>query len=708
MNLSMQEANKYSVSMTLGGKTLTFETGELAKQAMGAVVASYEDTVVLAAVGVAQERREAIDFFPLTVEYRERTYAAGKIPGGFFKREGRPREKEILTSRLIDRPLRPLFPENFRNEVQINVTVLSTDTQNNPDVLSICASALAVRLSGAPLGKLVAGVRVGKIANELVINPTLKQLENSIFDVVVAGTKDAVTMIEGGAYQVGEDEILAAIKFGHLQIQEIIAVQEELVRQAGVRKKEYPMVPIDQNIEKEIKEFVTGPVREILSVSGKKEREDVQSEKMELIQKHFQEKYPEQERIEQTVKQVFEQIIEKEIRHQLLAEHKRLDGRSLDEIRPIQCKVGVLPRTHGSSIFTRGQTQALVTTTLGTTDDQQIMDELEGEYKKKFMLHYNFPSFATGEVKPPRGPGRREIGHGALAERALSPVLSANDDFPYTIRLVSDILESNGSSSMASVCGGSLALMDAGVPIIAPVAGISVGLVLEDDKFVTFTDISGHEDHYGDMDFKVAGTKDGITAIQLDIKVDGLSYGILAEALLKAKVGRSQILDKMTECLAQSRQSISNYAPKISIIQIDTNKIKNVIGPGGKIIKKIIEDTKTEINVEDDGKIYVAGQNEAAVNAALEMISYLTADAEIGRNYKGKVTRLMNFGAFVEILPGKEGLVHISQLAETRVERVEDVVKEGDEIEVKVVEIDSLGRINLSHKAVLREKRKGD
>ncbi|MDD5492616.1 MAG: polyribonucleotide nucleotidyltransferase [bacterium] len=696
------ETKKQVVSVELNGKTLKFETGELAKQAQGAVIATYAETVVLATVGIANQPREAIDFFPLTVEYRERTYAAGKIPGGFFKREGRPREKEVLTSRLIDRPLRPLFDERFRNEIQVMVTVLSVDTQNDPDVLSIGASSLALGLAGAPFAKMVAGVRVGKIEGQLVLNPTMDELKNSSFDIIIAGTKDAVTMIEGGSYEVSEEEVLEAIKFGHKYIKDIVALQEELLKKCGAKPNEYTFADIDPALKQDVETFAKQYVQDALKVTEKKEREAVMDKGIAETVTNFAEKYPEQEK---SIKQVIDKMVEKEIRRLILEENKRLDGRSFDQIRDISGNVGVLPRTHGSAVFTRGQTQALVTTTLGTMDDRQIMDELEGEYKKKFMLHYNFPPFATGEVKPLRGTGRREIGHGALAERSLAPILPGEEKFPYTIRIVSDILESNGSSSMASVCGGTLSLMDAGVPISNPVAGISIGLVLEKDKYATFTDIAGHEDHYGDMDFKVAGTQNGITAIQLDIKVEGLSYEILAEALAKAKIGRLFILDKMTAVLPASRKEISSLAPKITIIQIPTDKIKYVIGPGGKVIKKIIEDTKAEINIEDDGKVFVSGPNQESVNAAVEMIGYLTADAEIGRNYMGKVTRLMNFGAFVEILPGKEGLVHISQLAEGRTEKVEDVVKEGDEIEVKVVEIDSQGRINLSHKAVLREKK---
>lgn len=696
------ENKKQVVSLELNGKTLKFETGELAKQAQGAVIATYAETVVLATVGIANQPREAIDFFPLTVEYRERTYAAGKIPGGFFKREGRPREKEILTSRLIDRPLRPLFDERFRNEIQVMVTVLSVDTQNDPDVLSICASSLALGLAGAPFAKMVAGVRVGKIEGQLVLNPTMDELKNSSFDIIIAGTKDAVTMIEGGSYEVSEEEVLEAIKFGHKYIKDIVALQEDLLKKCGAQPNEYTFADIDPALKQDVEAFAQQYVQAAVKVTEKKEREAVLDKGITETVANFAEKYPEQEK---SIRQVIDKMLEKEIRRLILEENKRLDGRSFDQIRDISGNVGVLPRTHGSAVFTRGQTQALVTTTLGTMDDRQIMDELEGEYKKKFMLHYNFPPFATGEVKPLRGTGRREIGHGALAERSLAPILPGEEKFPYTIRIVSDILESNGSSSMASVCGGTLSLMDAGVPISNPVAGISIGLVLEKDKYAAFTDIAGHEDHYGDMDFKVAGTRNGITAIQLDIKVEGLSYEILAEALAKAKNGRLFILDKMTAVLPASRKDISSLAPKITIMQIPTDKIKYVIGPGGKVIKKIIEDTKAEINIEDDGKVFVSGPNQESVNAAVEMIGYLTADAEIGRNYTGKVTRLMNFGAFVEILPGKEGLVHISQLAEGRTEKVEDVVKEGDEIEVKVVEIDSQGRINLSRKAVLREKK---
>ncbi|MDD5354911.1 MAG: polyribonucleotide nucleotidyltransferase, partial [bacterium] len=537
------ENKKQSVSVELNGKTLKFESGELAKQAQGAVIASYAETVVLATVGIANQPREAIDFFPLTVEYRERTYAAGKIPGGFFKREGRPREKEVLTSRLIDRPLRPLFDERFRNEIQVMVTVLSVDTQNDPDVLSICASSLALGLAGAPFAKMVAGVRVGKIEGQLVLNPTMDELKNSCFDIIIAGTKDAVTMIEGGSAEVSEEEVLEAIKFGHKHIKDIVALQEELLKKCGAKPNEYAFAAVDPALTQEVEAFAKKYVLEAVKVIEKKDREKVLDNGITETVTHFAEKYPEQEK---SIKQVIDKMLEKEIRRLILEENKRLDGRTFDQIRDISAQVGVLPRTHGSAVFTRGQTQALVTTTLGTMDDRQIMDELEGEYKKKFMLHYNFPPFATGEVKPLRGTGRREIGHGALAERSLSPILPGEEKFPYTIRIVSDILESNGSSSMASVCGGTLSLMDAGVPIMNPVAGISIGLVLEKDKYATFTDISGHEDHYGDMDFKVAGTQNGITAIQLDIKVEGLSYEILSEALTKAKTGRLHILDKMT------------------------------------------------------------------------------------------------------------------------------------------------------------------
>ncbi len=656
----------------------------------------YGDTVILA-TAVLSSKKTKSDFLPLVIDYRERTYAAGKIPGGFFKREGRPRDSEILTCRLIDRPIRPLIPQHVRQEIQIMVTVLSSDQENDADVPSLIGASTALTLSSVPFDGPLGAVRMGYKDGNFIINPTLNQLEDSELDLVIAGTKDAVTMLEGGGNCVSEEIILEAIGKGEAVIKQVIELQEELRNSFGsIQKQEVSPLPLDVEFRKEVEGHIQPRLNEIYGIHAKVEKNRARL----LLLNELKERYPDQE---SEIDAIFEEMECRFMREMVVNKGLRADGRGPGDIRPITCKVGVLPRTHGSGLFQRGETQALVTTTLGTPADRQIMDELEIEYKKKFMLHYNFPPFATGEVRPSRGPGRREIGHGALAERALIPVLPLEDKFPYTIRIVSDILESNGSSSMASVCGGSLALMDAGVPIRAPVAGIAIGLVLEKDKIVVLTDIMGMEDHYGDMDFKVAGPTEGVTAIQMDIKVKGVSRDILASVMEEAKRCRLFILNKMEETISHPRQEISVYAPKMIRMKIEVEKIREVIGPGGKTIRKITEDTEAEIDVEDDGTITISAPNFSSAEAAKQMIEYLTADAEVGKIYKGRVVSITKFGAFVEILPGKDGLVHISQLDEKRVAKVTDVVKEGDEIYVKCIEIDKQGRINLSRKLALRE-----
>ena len=714
------------VESKIADRLLVIETGDLAKQAAGSALVRYGETVILATATVAREPKEGESFFPLTVDYRERTYAAGKIPGGFFKREGRPREKEVVTSRLIDRPLRPLFDKNFLNEVQVMITVLSSDQENDADVPSIIGGSCAVALSPVPFAGPIGAVRVGRIGEKFIINPTFAQLEESSLDLVIAGTRKTVTMCEGGGREVPEETLLEAIKLGHEVIIEIVELQEKLIKQfakpkiglAGrgelavdqeLEKELYRLLPyadrkaLPSNLELAVRvvQFCREKVEETLRISDKLQRESRIEEIVSEAINNFSQDYPEEEN---AIRNTVDQIQRNYLRGIILNENIRLDGRKADEVRPISCAVGVLPRTHGSGLFTRGQTQALVTTTLGTGHDMQIMDELEREYKKRFMLHYNFPPFSTGDVKPDRGPGRREIGHGMLAERALSPVLPSDEEFPYTVRIVSDILESNGSSSMATVCGGTLSLMDAGVPITTPVAGVAMGLVKEGDHAVILTDIIGMEDFFGDMDFKIGGSRRGITAVQLDVKTDEITPEIMAKALEESRKARLFILDKMQEEIEAPRKQLSSLAPKILIIEINPDKIREVIGPGGKTVNKIQDETGAKLDIEHDGRITVTADTQEAANAAKEMVEYLTADVEVGKIYKGKVTRIKDFGAFVEILPGKEGLVHISQLADRRINKVSDVVKEGQEILVKCMEIDNEGRINLSHKAVLVEK----
>lgn len=691
-------------TIQISGKELTFEVGALAKQAAGAALVRYADTVVLAAVTVSEEPKEGRDFLALTVDYREKTYAAGRIPGGFFKREGRPRDKETLTSRLVDRSLRPLFPEGFAHEIQVSITVLSSDQENDSDIPAILAASLALGVSEIPFLGPIGAIRVGEQDGKIVFNQTFSEREACALDMVVSGTQEALIMVEGGAMQIPEATILSALTEARTLIRQLIGKQETIIKKIGKAKMTFSKAAIAEDLQKAVSALVLEKVREAIRISHKEKRDVYFQE----VKRHLLEKllptFPEKEK---QILTALEDLFTRETRERILKEGVRTDGRKTDEVRPIEIQVGYLPRTHGSALFTRGQTQALVTTTLGTPHDMQIMDDLEGEYKKRFMLHYNFPSFSTGETKPNRGPGRREIGHGALAERALKPVIPDEERFPYTLRVVSEILESNGSSSMATVCGGSLALMDAGVPISEAVAGIAMGLIQEGERRAILTDILGLEDHLGDMDFKVAGTRKGVTAIQMDIKTLGISLDVLGPALEQARRGRLFILEKMDAALAQPREELSGLAPRLVLLSINPAKIKDVIGGGGKTIRKIQQETSADIDVEDDGRVFISAPDEEALQAAIEMVKFYTADVEIGKIYKGRVVNLMKFGAFVEVIPGKDGLCHISQLDEKRVERVEDVVSEGDEIYVKVMEVDKQGRINLSRKMAMRELAKG-
>lgn len=688
--------------MTLAGRPLILEYGHVAKQANAAVLARYGETVVLVTATMAKQPREGIDFFPLLVDYEERLYAVGKIPGGFIKREGRPPESAVLAARMIDRPIRPLFPEGFRNDVQVVATVLSVEPDNDPSIVAMIGASAALHISEIPFAEPIGGVKVGKINDRLIINPTVAQMEKSSLQLTVAGTKDAIMMVEAGANELSEDEVLEAILFGHETIKEIVALIENIRADVGKPKVEVTLYQPDPEIDKEVREFATAKMVAAIKTDEKLEREalieQVKTETVEYFQTKLGEEYAQWEKM---IQEVLDNIVYEEVRKMIAVDKIRPDGRGLSEIRPITCEVGILPRAHGSGLFTRGQTQVLTVCTLGRVSEEQILDGLGEEESKRYIHHYNFPPYSVGEVRPSRSPGRREIGHGALAERALLPVIPSEEEFPYTIRLVSEVLESNGSSSQASVCGSTLSLMDAGVPIRKPVAGVAMGLLKDGEDFAILTDIQGMEDHYGDMDFKVAGTRDGITAIQMDIKIKGIGREILQQALAQAKEGRLFILDKMAEVIAEPRKELSPYAPRIITFEIDPDRIRDVIGPGGKVIRKIVEETGAEIDIEDDGRVFIAAVDVKAGAKAEEMIRRLTSDVEVGAIYMGKVTRLMNFGAFVEVLPGKEGLVHISQLAKERVAKVEDVVNVGDEIMVKVVEIDKQGRINLSRKAVL-------
>lgn len=686
-------------SMEIGGRTLSIETGRVAKQASGSVLVRYGDTVVLVCATASKDPRPGIDFFPLTVDYEERLYAVGKIPGGFIKREGRPTEKAILSSRLIDRPLRPLFPKGFRNDVQVVATVLSVDQDCQPEIVAMIGASSALTLSDVPFEGPIGGVIVGRINGQLVINPGVQEAEKSDMHLVVAGTKDAVMMVEAGAQEVPEDEMIAAILFGHEEIRRLVAFQEELAKAAGKAKKEIKLHVVDGEIERRVREYATDKLHGAVRNPEKLARQDgiaaVNKETLEAL-------LPEFPVSEKDINEVLEAIVKTIVRQMITIDKARPDGRALTEIRPITVEVGILPRTHGSGLFTRGQTQVLNICTLGTISDLQILDGLGMEESKRYIHHYNFPSYSVGETRPMRGPGRREIGHGALAERALIPVIPSEEQFPYTIRLVSEVLESNGSSSMASVCGSTLSLMHAGVPIKAPVAGIAMGLVKDGEHYAILSDIQGMEDHLGDMDFKVAGTVHGVTALQMDIKIKGVNGEILQQAMHQAKEGRLHILQKMLDVIPEPAKQMSPYAPRIITMSIDPDKIREVIGPGGKTINKIIAETGVKIDIEDDGRIFIAATDDTAAQKAVLIIQSITTDVEVGKVYTGRVTRIMNFGAFVEVLPGKEGLVHISQLAEERVARVEDVVNIGDQLTVKVTEIDKQGRVNLSRKELLR------
>ena len=682
------------------GRPLTIEVGRLAKQADGAALVRYGETVVLATAVAVKEVRLDTDFFPLTVDYQEKTFAAGKIPGGFFKREGRPSEKEILTCRLIDRSIRPLFADGLRAETQIIATVLSADKENDPDVVAMLGTSVALHASDIPFNGPLAGVRVGRIRGEWVINPTLSQVQESDVDIFLSATREAIMMVEGGAQIVPEDTILEALFLGHKAIQPLLDFQDEIRSAVGKEKRRVPIVETDKELYRRIEELARNRILEAIAIAEKQQRYKRLDEIKGEVLAEGMALYPDREK---EVKAAFDELKRVYFRHQIVHERRRIDGRGLKDIRPVSCEIQVLPRTHGSALFTRGETQALVVTTLGTASDEQKIDALMGEHYKRFMLHYNFPPFSVGEVKFLRGPSRRDIGHGALAERALVPVSPKEGDFPYTIRIVSEVLESNGSTSMATVCGGSLSLMDAGVPVSSAVAGIAMGLIKEGEEVRVLSDILGDEDHLGDMDFKVAGTRDGITSLQMDIKISGVTREVMREALYQAREGRIKILDIMDAAIAKPRTDISGHAPRIITLKVKPEKIREIIGPGGKVIRGIVEETGVKMDVEDDGTIMIASADEAASRKAVEMVYRITAEAEIGKIYRGTVRRIMDFGAFVEILPGTDGLVHISELAPHRVRRVNDILKEGDEVMVKVLDIDKQGKIRLSRKEALSE-----
>lgn len=688
----------HSYSIELGGRTLTMEIGKIAKQANGAVLVRYGDTAVVVAATGTKTPREGVDFFPLTVDFEEKMYAVGKIPGGFIKREGRPAETAILTSRLIDRPIRPMFPEGYHNDVQIVATAVSVDPDNAPDIPAMIGASCALSISDIPFEGPIAGVRVGMIDGQYIINPTIEQAKVSRLNLAVAGTKDAILMVEAGAKEISEDEMLDAIWFGHEEIKKLVEWQEKIMAEVGKPKMEVPVYEPPAELAAEIEAYGAEQLKAALMDANKLEREENVARIKAEIADAFMEKYPDNAK---DVAYITQKLVKKIVRRTISVDKIRPDGRALDEVRPVTCEVGLLARPHGSALFTRGQTQILNVLALAPLSEAQTLDGLGVELTKRYIHHYNFPPYSVGETKPLRSPGRREIGHGALAERALLPVIPSEEEFPYAIRLVSETLESNGSSSMGSVCASTLSLMDAGVPIKAPVAGVAMGLVKDGDYFTILTDIQGLEDALGDMDFKVAGTKNGITAIQMDIKIDGINKEIFKQALVQAKRGREHIMGIMLDCIAEPRKELSKYAPKITTIHVDPEKISKIIGPGGKTIKKIVEETGAKIDIEEDGRVYIAAVNSEEAAKAIDMINGITAEAEVGKVYTGKVTRLMAFGAFVEILPGKEGLVHISQLSTERVNKVEDVVSVGDEIVVKVTEIDQKGRINLSRKAVL-------
>lgn len=688
----------HKLQVDLGGRPFSVETGRVARQANGSVLVQYGETVVLVTAVIADKKREGVDFLPMTVNYQEMTYAAGRIPGGFFKREGRPSDRETLISRFIDRPLRPLFPKGFQNEIQIIATVLSADQDNDPAILGMIGASSALSLSDIPFDGPIAGAKVGRIDGEYVLNPTHDELELSDIDLFVAGSENAIIMVEGSAKEVKEREILEAILFGHQSLKPVIDLQKQLREASGVIGRKFDFQKPEEALYEKVRASSQEKLMETFQITEKtKRRERLE----EILQLTLQEAGAEDENTQKIVRIVLEEINRKLVRKLIVGQRRRIDGRGLSEIRPISCEVGILPRTHGSALFTRGETQVLAVVTFGTSEDEQKINSLTGETYKSFMLHYNFPPFCVGEVSPLRPPSRREIGHGALAERAILPILPSNENFPYTIRIVSEVLESNGSSSMATVCGATLSLMDAGVPIKAPVAGIAMGLILEEGESAVLSDILGDEDHFGDMDFKVAGTAQGLTAIQMDIKVRGISKEIMERVLDQAREGKLHILEKMRETIPEPRKDLSRHAPRIVTLKVKQEKIREIIGPGGKTIRSIVDQTGVKVDVEDSGIVKLASPNYEAIEKAIYMIKTLTQEVEVGSLYTGKVKRILGFGAIVEIFPGTDGLVHISQLAESHVKEVSDVVKEGDDVLVKVLDIDAQGRIRLSRKAAL-------
>lgn len=688
----------------LAGRELSIETGHMAKQAGGSVLVRYGDTVVLVTATTSKEPREGVDFFPLTVDYEEKMYAMGKIPGGFLRREGRATEHGILAARLIDRPIRPLFPKAYHNDVQIVATVLSVDPDNEPDMCAMIGASAALHLSDAPFNGPIAGVHVGLINDEFIIDPTKEQREQSLLSLSVAGTAEAIMMVEAGAKEIPESQVLDAIMFGHETIKEIVAMIVEFrkeAEEAGIAKEKAVVVPVElpQQLVNDVEAAAHDDLKEALQIIEKQHRDEAVAQVKDAVVEKLLVDYPEQE---ENLRMALDALMKRIVRQLITLEHKRPDGRKLNEVRPLTCEVDLLPRAHGSALFTRGQTQILSVTTLGSLRDNQLLDGLEDEEDRRYLHHYNFPPYSVGETRPMRGPGRREIGHGALARRALEPVIPSEEEFPYTIRVVSEAIESNGSTSMGSVCGSTMSLMSAGVPIKKPVSGVAMGLIREGDEFVVLTDLQGLEDALGDMDFKVAGTVDGVTAIQMDIKIAGINKAILTQALAQAHEGRMFILDTMLRAISEPRNELSPYAPRVVTMHIDVDKIKDVIGSGGKTIKKIIEETNVEINVEEDGSVQILSSNQANCERAMKIIEGIVKEPEVGEVYTGKVVKLMKFGAFVNILPGKDGLVHISELDKKRVNTVEDVCQVGDEMQVKVIEIDKQGRINLSRKALLK------